>query len=88
MLEFRDALFGCIRYVANLIYTCGLRCQSCRRCDIVHEGWGSGILRVLSVPFIDSIFDKASRDVLRGELTVRKNNLSFGVLLTLSVIDI
>jgi hypothetical protein len=37
------------------------------------------------MPFIDSLFDESSWDVSRGKLPIRKDNLSFGILLAFAL---
>jgi hypothetical protein len=40
------------------------------------------------MPFIDSVLDEPSRNGSWGELSIQKNDLSFGILLALAFHDI
>ena len=76
------------RHVRNLV---NALCQcrgGCRRRDIVHKHWNYGCVGVTMNPFVDSVFDESSWDILRCVLTVRKDNLAFGILLAFAIVNV
>jgi hypothetical protein len=52
----------------------------------IHERRGSGFNGIMLVPFVDSVFDKPTRNAAQGKLSIGKYNLSLWVPLHFSLV--